>query len=198
MWANHAVDIAERFRELGYVHKLWFHPVAEHFTFAVLGDWRKEAAYTKDLVRVRRPARVTYRTNSYLYVPRLDLLPDGAYWVDGIQPRNTATTPSGDAVVDLTSHACRTGHAQTVELRNDAGIDPVPWVAQEGVATGDLPVAHGSAISGSLTNVAELTISVEGACLEPGEEIDLSGITTDGPTTISFDDGRTPVVLSAG
>jgi acetyl esterase/lipase len=193
VWANEGAYMMQRLADAGVPHHLWFHPAAEHFTYAVLGDWRKEAAYTKDLVRVHRPARVVYRTNSYLYVPRLDLLPDGAYWVDGIAPRDTSTTPQGDAVVDLTSHACATGNEKTLEITRDAGTDPVPWIGQQGVLTGEVPTVPGNAISGTLTNVSSLTIKVAEACLRPGRGVDVSGIVTDGPTTITFDDGRPAV-----
>ncbi len=123
--ANHGVAIGQRMAELGYRHRLWLH-AAEHLTFIVLGDWRKEAAWTSDLRRIQRPATVTYRTNTYLWVPELDLVPDGAYWLDELRPRNDSPTPEGDMVADLTSHACPEGHRQEVTIRRDAGTDPVP------------------------------------------------------------------------
>lgn len=193
VWANHAVHVARRMEELGYVHRLWLH-AADHFTFALADDWRKEAEYTRGLRRVERPARVTYRTNPFLFTRELDLVPDGAYWVDELTPRNDATTPDGDMVVDLTSHACDSGFAETVEVRRDAGTDPVPWVGQEGVATGTMPPEPGPRISGELTNVESVLLSVEGACFEAGEPIELE-VVVDGPTRVRFDDGRPEVVL---
>ena len=193
VWVNHALHIKARMDELGYPHRWWLH-AGEHFTFALTDDWRKEAAYTAGLRRVERPARVTYRTNMFLFTPELDLVPDGAYWVDRLTPRNGATTPDGDMVVDLVSHACTTGHAQQVDVRQDAGVDPVPWVGQVGVAVADAPVAPGARISGSLTNIASVHIDVTGACLGAGEPIDLA-IAVDGPTTVTFSDGRPSVVL---
>lgn len=193
VWANHAVHVARRMEELGYVHRLLLH-AGEHFTFAVADDWRKEAEYTRGLERVERPARVTYRTNPFLFTRELDLVPDGAYWVDELTPRNDVTTPAGDMVVDLTSHACDSGFDETVELHRDAGTEPVPWVGQEGVATGTLPPEPGARISGELVNVESVLLSVEGACFEAGEPFELD-VAVDGPTLVRFDDGRPDVVL---
>ena len=180
VWANHALGMQQRLAEAEVPHALWFHPAAEHFTFAVLADWRKEAAYTKDLVRVRQPARVTYRTNAWLAQPEFGIVPDGAYWVDDIVPLDTSATPAGDAVVDLLSHACSTGAEDTLELSQDAGIDPVPWIGQLGELTTPAQLSGQPAITGTLTNVASLTIDRSDACIAPGVTVDLSGIDAGG------------------
>ena len=189
VWANHAIGMQQRLVEAEVPHAWWFHPTAEHFTFAVLAHWQKEADYTADLTRMERPARVRYRTNSYLFVPRLDLVPDGAYWVDDITFRDPATTPAGDAVVDLTSHACPDGRERTIDVSPTAGPDPVPWVGQVGVLT-DAPASFTpeAKITGTLTNVASLTIDRSDACIGAGVPVDLAGITSDGTTEITVVD----------
>jgi len=192
--ANHALALGQRLAELGYVHRLWLH-AGEHVTLAVLGDWRKEAAWTRGLRRIQRPATVTYRTNTYQWVPELDLVPDGAYWLDELRPRNGSPTPEGDMVADLTSHACPEGHRQDVTVRRDARTDPVPWIGQEGVASGAVtPAGPGARISGTLTNVASLLIDLDKACLAPGAALDLD-IRTDGPTVVRFSDHRPATLL---
>jgi pimeloyl-ACP methyl ester carboxylesterase len=50
-FALHAID---------YVYYL--HPVADHFTYALADDWRKEAEYTARLTRVKNPARLPHRS----------------------------------------------------------------------------------------------------------------------------------------
>ena len=68
--------------------------MAEHFTFIVLDDWTREAAFTQDRVRVADPARVTYRTNPTHDYPEYDIVHDSAYWVSAIRQRTRATSTS--------------------------------------------------------------------------------------------------------
>jgi hypothetical protein len=178
--------VRQRFADLGYRHIFWLH-AAEHLTFAVLDDWAKEAAWTKDLVRVKDPARVTYRTNTWLDSGALGIVHDRAYWVSNIRAAGT-----GDALVDLTSHGCDPASERRTSLVNAAGALPVPWVSQEAIDAGPDPIEPGARITGALTNVASLTLDVASPCFEA----DLSGITTDGPTTVAFSDGRQPVILT--
>ena len=194
VWANHAVALRERFAALGYEHALWVH-TAEHLSYAVLDDWGKEAAFTAGRVRPDTVSRVTYRTNPWMWSPALGIVQDGAWWVDGMVPRdrgpNTAAWAPGslDVAVDLTSHACPADQ-YGLEVSNGAGADPVPWVSQIGtpVALAAAPAAN--AISGTLTNVAEVTVDVAGACLDPTQPVTLD-VTSDGPAVIHlvFPDG---------
>lgn len=193
IWPNHHVAVAQRMQKLGYEHRVWDH-TAEHFTLAITDDWQKEAAFASGRRVVRRPARVTYRTNVYLYRPKFGIVPDGAYWVDELTPRSASTTPSGDMVVDLTSHACRSGfEVRTTEVAQ-SGADPVPWVGTGRDPVRPVPVVRGARLSGELTNVKSILIDVAGACLAPGAPIALD-VRTDGATVMRFSDGRPPVKL---
>lgn len=178
--------VRERFADLGYRHVFWLH-AAEHLTFGVLDDWAKEAAWTKDLVRVRHPARVTFRANTWLDSAALGIVHDRAYWVSGIQ-----ADKEGDALVDLTSHACDPRSERTTTLTNGAGPSPVPWVSQEAVDAGPVAITPGPRITGTLTNVATLTLDVTSPCFAA----DLSGVRTDTATVVQFTDGRQPVTLT--
>src|SRR3712207_4019124 len=93
-----AEAMTEEYRKREYVYEFFVHPAAEHLTFGPLDDWRKEAAYTKDLRRVRDPARVTYRTARFLGNPAMGISHDRAYWVSEIRGRTEAYQD-----VDLTS-----------------------------------------------------------------------------------------------
>ena len=184
--AHTADAVRQRFADLGYRHVFWMH-AAEHLTFGVLDEWAKEAAWTKDLARVRHPARVTYRTNAWLGNAALGLVHDRAYWVSGI-----AAADEGDAVVDLTSHACDPRSERSTTLTNGAGPAPVPWVSQEAVDAGPVAITSGARITGTLTNVASLTLDVTSPCFAG----DLSGVRTDVATLVRFTDGRQPVTLT--
>ena len=69
---------------VGYPHIFYYHPGADHFTYALADDWMKEAAYTQNLVRRTQPPRVTYRTAPYGDSPELGIRHDRAYWVSEI------------------------------------------------------------------------------------------------------------------
>jgi len=184
VWATTAERFRQRYAELGYRHVWWMH-AAEHLTFALLDSWVKEADWTKELTLVRDPARVTYRTNPGLGNAAIDIVHDRAYWVSAIR-----TAAAGDGTVDLISHRCAPERATT--LTYGAGPLPVPWVSQEGVWTEPVPLEEGDRLSGTLTNIASLTLDVASPCFSA----DLSGIETDATTVVSFSDGRQPVTLT--
>ena len=186
VWANHHAAAVQAFEALGYEHRIWEH-AAEHLTFAFLDDWRKETSWSAGRTVVRNPARVTYRTNAYLYRPDVDLVPDGAYWVDDLRPIDASSTPAGDMVVDLTSHRCVAGHDVETASVQGAGTDPVPWVSVGRDPVGTTAPAPGDVISGTLTNVASITIDRSDACFEPGAPITLD-IETDAETVINVRD----------
>lgn len=81
-------------------------------------------------------------------------------------------------------------------MRNDAGIDLVPCVSQEAVPVGQQAFEDGRRFSGTATDVASQSIDVERACFEPGEAIDVT-LEVDGPTVVSFSDGRSSVSFGA-
>ena len=56
-------------------YRYYFHPAAEHLTFAGLDDWRKEAAYTEGLELDRNPSRVVFGTAPFLDAPQYGARP---------------------------------------------------------------------------------------------------------------------------
>jgi len=157
--AHTAHELQQRFAALGTRHVFWMH-AAEHLTLGLLDDWRKEAAWTADLVRTASPAHVVFRTNSAWDAPDLGIVHDDAYWV-----RDIVAAGAGDAVVDLVSHACDpASERQTTAANRSAGTDPVPWTSTEAVDAGPAELPAGTGITGTVVNVASLTIDVDGAC----------------------------------
>lgn len=99
------VRMASRFAELGYRHRLYLFPGAEHYTLAVVDEWVEAARYLDAFRRDPNPPRVTYRVWPALEraverisTPTLPTVPpsplvlsytfDGAYWVDGLTVRS--------------------------------------------------------------------------------------------------------------
>jgi predicted esterase len=190
VWVWTGVGLNQALQAAGVPYVYYLHPVAEHLTLAALDDWRKEAAYTKDLRRVHNPPRVTYRTDASLGNPALGIAHDRAYWVSAIRTRT-----EGAGTVDLTTHGCG-GILPVLESQPGAGVDPVPWVSQAEVVVGETPIERGDRLEGTLTNVGALRVDVDAACLSGGPIT--YRITTDGPVELLLSDGRTLSLPAAG
>jgi hypothetical protein len=185
-----AEEMNRRFREDGGPYAYFMHPAAEHFTFALADDWRKESEYTRELVRATRPARVSYRTATVLDAPQLAIRHDRAYWVSQIRGGD-----EGYQDVDLTTYGCGGSLAET-EMRRGAGLDPVPYESESKVVTGERRLPRENRLEGRLSNVSSLTIDTADACVSlrsvPYD------ITTDRSVSIELSDGRTLELSGAG
>ncbi|HEV7207460.1 MAG TPA: hypothetical protein VGN54_01845, partial [Mycobacteriales bacterium] len=171
----------------------WFmHPAADHFTYAVADDWAKEAALSRGAVLVRRPARVTFRTDPLLDAPQYGIRHDRAYWVSALRGARP-----GPLAVDLISHGCGVP-VPALATSHGAGSSPVPWVsiAQQITAVHTSPAAQ--LLEGTLTGVASASLDLAGACLRPGASFRL---TSDSPVRLLLSDGhllRLPAGTSRG
>ncbi len=175
-----AEDVREQFAATDNAYRWWMHNPAEHLTFAALDDWQKEADYSRGLRLVRDPARVTYRTASFLGSPTYGVGHDRAYWVSRVRPRTAAF-----ADTDLTSAGCG-APVVTKASAPGAGPAPVPYV-QDGQDVTTTRGARAATLTGTLAGVASLTVDAARACL-PGA---LSyRITSDGPAVLTLSDGR--------
>lgn len=186
-----AVAMQQRFQaEQGGAYEWFFHPTAEHFTYGVTDDWRKESDWTAHLSRVARPARVVFRTDEALAYPEYGLRHDRAYWVSGVDARG-----DGYADVDLATLACG-GSLPTYTEGRRQGSDPVPWHSENRLPTGSEPIARRDAIEGTLTNVASVVVDTSETCLA-GRTVGYK-VTTDGPATLRLSDGRQASFAAAG
>ncbi|MDK3255980.1 hypothetical protein [Blastococcus capsensis] len=175
------------FADAGGSYRWWQHTAADHFTFILHDDWRKEAAYSASQRLVHDPARVTFRTATFLDAPEYGIRHDAAYWVSGIRPRTEQY-----ADTDLTSSGCGIPVVTATPIPG-AGPDPVPYV-QDGR---DVTVTRGPAaarLEGTLANVAELQVDTQRTCLTGAFTYEL---TSDGPATLTLSDGRV-LRLTAG
>ena len=190
VWLHTGVGLNDAMGAAGIPYVYYLHPVAEHFTPGVLDDWGKEAAYTKDLVRVSRPARVTYRTDLSLGNAALGIAHDKAYWVSGLRGRE-----EGYVDVDLLSSGCG-GSEPVLSPTLGGGPDPVPYVAQGAEVTGHRDVAQANRLEGTVSNVAAVKVDAGSACLSPAAVA--YKLTTDGPVTLTLSDGRVLALAAAG
>jgi hypothetical protein len=190
VWTANAMDQA--FDSTDDVFTFYLHPAAEHLTYAALDDWRKEAAYTRNLTLVSNPPRVTYRTETYLDDPALGIVHDRAYWVSAIRGRQTGQVFEN---VDLASAACG-GSTPGLQRSSGSGSDPVPWTSDVQSVARSTPIARSLHLQGSLGNVASLRVDARRTCL--ARHAFSYSIATDGTTTVSLSDGRRLTLSGAG
>ncbi|MCU1693643.1 MAG: hypothetical protein JWM64_2734 [Frankiales bacterium] len=178
-----AEDVREQFAATDDAYRWWMHNPAEHLTFAALDQWQKEADYSRGLRLVRDPARVTYRTASFLGAPQYGVTHDRAYWVSGVRPRTT--TGEAYADTDLTSAGCGAPVVTKTSVPG-TGLTPVPYV-QDGQDVTTTRGAKAATLTGTLSGVSALTVDAARSCL-PGA---LSySIRSDGPAVLTLSDGR--------
>lgn len=164
----------------------WYlHPAADHFTYAVADDWTKEAADSRGLHLMRRPARVTFRTDPLLDSPRYGIRHDGAYWVSGLRGR-----VAGPLSVDLTSHGCGVD-VPVLATTQGAGAAPVPWVSlgQRQTAVRHLPAAQ--LLEGTVSNTRVVRVDPTATCLARGFTY---RINADGPGSLVLPTGTVALV----
>jgi dienelactone hydrolase len=160
---------------------VWYmHNPADHFTFALADDWRKEAAYSSKQRLVTDPARVTFRTNPVVDSPKYGIRHDSAYWVSDIRGRK-----EGFIDTDLTSFGCG-GREPVLSGGTGAGPSPVPWTSLSKDVTGTKAVPVRQRLEGTLANVASEAIDVSRACLDTGFTY---RVTSDGDATLRLDAG---------
>jgi predicted esterase len=187
---NTGLAMQAAFQASDDIFTFYFHPAAEHLTYAALDDWRKEAADTKGLTLVHDPPRVTYRTATFLDDPAHGIVHDRAYWVSEIREREKKYED-----VDLTTHACG-GSVPVAEVGSGQGTDPVPWTSQFRKQTRLDELPKRDVLEGSLSNVSSLKVDAGRTCL--GGKSFSYRITTDGPAAVAFSDGRSLQFTAAG
>jgi pimeloyl-ACP methyl ester carboxylesterase len=180
-----ALELERRLAAQELPSVFYMHPAAEHLTFAVLDDWRKESADSAGWVRPERVDHVTFRTDRRFFFPELDIVPNRSYWVSGIEP-------AGPGYADVEARTWGCGLVTpTTSLTTGAGPFPVPWVSQTVAHTGETTEPARNHVELTLANVASVQIDVgseTGACLTADEVT--YRVTTDRPVTITLSDGR--------
>jgi pimeloyl-ACP methyl ester carboxylesterase len=193
--------MASRLTELGYEHRFYTMPGYEHFTHAIVDDWRDAAAYLESARSSSAPANVTYRrwpaleraVNTVNTPVPLNHRFDGAYWVDEIELRD-AGTPDANGRPDVTKHA--TVNATSLALSGpnelsvpEAGIasqhwTPAPYVGIDRVTLNAQPGGL-NVFTIDLTNVSTVDLDGFGMALDPSSPIGYR-VTSDGASTVNL------------
>ncbi|WP_255151728.1 prolyl oligopeptidase family serine peptidase [Halorarius halobius] len=188
-------NYARRLSEQGYRHQLDVFPTT-HMLPAVFDSWDRGPEYLAAGEVDHTPQRVTYRRVPRFDYEDLDLVHDGAYWVDDIDLR------MGDnAFVDAVSLA--EGYAEPdAESFQNVGARPQPYVSR-GVEWSDPDPEDvrgpENTLELKLRRVDSVTLYVEAAGLDPTAPLTLD-VDSDGPTTVRLvaPDGEREVTVTRG
>jgi hypothetical protein len=177
-------NYARRLDEFDYRHRIDVFPGATHMILAACDEWSGGPEYIAEGRREAAPDRVTYKHVPEFDYPELGLVHDGAYWVDGITAHEEFSSGRVDAISLADGY-----EAPTVERFNWTGSRPQPhvtrgieWVddgdagEERTIAADDERDGHGSyepanALNITCWGVDEVTVHVEGADLDPTEEL---------------------------
>jgi pimeloyl-ACP methyl ester carboxylesterase len=185
-----SVGMDQAFKATPNIYTWYMHPAAEHLTYIILDDWRKEAADTRGLRLEANPAHVVFVRDPITDSPPYKIKHDRAYWISGIRDRGP-----GYGRVDLMNEGCGGTLPLTVE-GSGSGSDPVPWTSDFRRVIGTRSLPARPRLTGRLTNVSDLRIDAARACLR-GRTVSYD-ITADGPARISLGSGRTLQLPGAG
>lgn len=214
---------ALRFTELGYRHRFYQFPGAEHYTFAIVDEWTAAGGYMNGFVRDESPDRVTYRVWPALEklvetqdspVP-LEYDIDGAYWIDQLRvrdgdPADTATMGTIDAQTfgRGTTEVLALPEAGTAGQSAPSFMTGIRWQPN-----GSLPPDNRFTLTA--TNLATARLELARMAIGTAQPI-TARVTTDGPLELrlagtwaqpptvtgvveyDFDDGVLKITLPAG
>lgn len=179
MWSSVADELApsplamkfeRRLRELGWRYKHRIFP-EDHLSHGYFDDWDGAIDFLDDVSRETNPQRVRYRAVPEFDNEEMDLVHDGAHWIQKIEVDDE--TRSG--VVDVHSKAFGT----RLPLRDEfhrPGTEPRPHLKRGIEWTEDLtnpsPPPENT-LEVDLEDATSVTLHVEAAAIDPREPVDL-------------------------
>lgn len=205
--------MAAKFAELGYQYRFYRFLGYEHYTQAIVDEWKEGARYLDQQVREEDPARVVYKRIPALehaietFESRgadIDLDTDGAYWLTDLQPRIVdLEDPQVHVLADVTSHAMPDEHL-TVPIAGAAALghstpyvmDGLAWTGLACIPEAPCPGSPATAngFDATFTNADRAAIDLARMGLDDRSAIDAT-VTVDGVTTVAlegdYSDGST-------
>lgn len=197
--------VAARFAELGYQHRFYRFLGYEHFTQAVVDEWKEGARYLDMQTRDEDPARVVYKRIPALEHEietqdargaEIDLATDGAYWLTDLQPRMIdLADPTVHTQADVTSLAIPEAHLTTPEAGAAAPghstpyvMDGLAWTSLACIPEAPCPAftAQSNGVEATFTNAEHAALDLARMNLDDGQPIEAT-ITVDGVTTITLE-----------
>jgi hypothetical protein len=175
----------------GNAIRFYRHSADDHLSFTLYDEWGRTRDFLGSAVRERNPARVVYTRVPVMDLPKHGLVFDGAYWVDGIQTRESAP-----GTVDVTTR----GLGGTRRALENPPPQPVAGPVTPGVLTEQRtvagePIPRGNGLELTLRGVTALTIDPARAGVDPARPLTVL-YDTDGPATLKLGD-RT-IAIPAG
>lgn len=175
---------AASFAAAGNEYRFYLHPDANHYTFALDDVWDHTRKWLGNHRRVVNPRRVRYVRMPAFDLPGRGLVFDGAYWADGIEPRDGTL---GTATVDVTAEALAEPSGAivdegTTELPAGAAGSTAATVTGQHLVPGGQPKLR-NGFTATLTNVGSVELDARRMRLDLGRRL-VAHLSGDGPTTL--------------
>ncbi len=193
---------AARFGELGHEYRFALHPVADHLSFVYQDEWTRESGWlASHPTRVTAPREITYKLRPASWatggrpaiLSLLDTLTaeigarmEGAYWIDDVR-----NAPGTDVTgfVQLTTGGIARAQTGTTPVATVGTNGPSPHLLR-GADKVFTDVSTTDTLSGTLSNVTELTVDVGRAGLSDSPVV---SVQSNVPATITFVRAGVPV-----
>ena len=178
----------QRFDQLGLRSSLLIFAPADHFTLAILDQWDTARDFLGDAEVKRDPSRVDYSFFPAADRPDLGLVHNHAYWVYGLDARDTSAGPGAVASISARSLAHGEGDPTTAPVAG-AGADAGPPLAYTKTGTewtGIPEVPAENALEATLENLGSGHIDGARALLDGSRQLRVE-LDSDGATELRLD-----------
>ena len=174
-----------RLAELGYRSRFDLYPGYEHYSFALVDDWKQVRAWLGNTTRERSPRDITHRFSDGWtaegLAPELGLQHGDAWWLRDLSMREPTTDALTLATVKATSRAID-ARGVTATQTPALATAPTPHVQQLVSWTDGEPLAVSNGLELQVQGVGSVEIETDRAQLTLcGLAVDLQ---TDGPLTL--------------
>lgn len=189
------IRMASQLAANGSRFRLYLFPGAEHYTNAVIDDWREAANYLNTFRRDPTPPRVVYTVKPSLELATesvsippgavLDYSFDGAFWIDKLVVRD-GDPSDASTIGNIDATTFGRGLDEFVGVPEAGALgQPEAYVmtGQRWVRTGR--IAPSNAFSASLSNLAQAEFDLSDMGLGTTSSI-IGEIVTDGPVTLRW------------
>jgi hypothetical protein len=183
-WAQ--VDYANRMDSLGYRYQ-FFSFLGQGHAFVLGNEFQPMVDWMGVQKVVRDPPHITYALNGMANEPDVGLNADHAYWLSGLELRDTSVTPP-IGTIDVFSHGFGVGDPPAAptqfasgEYQGTTGLKPWESQSKSWGAAPAIPVANRVDIVA--TNIRAVTIHPERARVDCNAVVNVQ---SDGPITVTL------------
>ena len=179
----------QRFDDLGLRSSLVVFAPSDHFALAIIDQWVTARNFLGNATVTHDPSRVDYAFFPAADRPAQGLVHDHAYWVSGLEARDTSAGPSAKAAIAARSLAAGEGDPVTSQISNAGFGNKGPPLSYDetGTTWTSIPsVTAENALEATLTNLSAGEIDGVRAGLDGASQLRVK-LDTDGASQLRLE-----------